>query len=71
LVVELVKMDTETINKIKQQQLYCEKNSVPMFAPVTDKSWCCNRNIWAEITTERASSELITSCPICHRSFVD
>jgi len=68
---EFDKMQNDTNEKIQTQKQYCSKHNAPFVAPLTDNSWCCGRNIWSEITLERAGSELITSCPICHRSFVD
>jgi len=57
-------------SKVKLQEEYCEKNHVPFFAP-KDKCWSCNNNIWEAISEEKASNELITGCPYCHRSFCD
>lgn len=48
---------------------YCQKNGLKMFAP---KNECpkCSTKIWIlpEIK-KKANNELITSCPICHKSF--
>lgn len=64
-------MDKCTADKIVLQTGYCMKNKAPFFAPMDDNSWCCHKDIWKRISKEKASSELITGCPICHRSYVD
>ena len=62
-----------------QKELQTAKN-YPDFAPSSGRCYSCNRNIYDEIdhgtyktgiSVERASKELITGCPHCHRSYCD
>lgn len=57
--------------KRKAQKEYCAEK--PNFAEFgTDsKGNCinCGKNIWEHISLEKASNELITGCPICHRTY--
>lgn len=58
---------------IKGQKEYCQKNGLPHFAPSDGICFSCNHQIYREnqISVEEAKSELVTGCPICHRSFCD
>lgn len=67
-------METKTFNIVlatKAQENYTEHS--PLFAPSDGVCWKCNKQIYSEggISVEKASSELVTGCPFCHRSFVD
>ena len=62
------------------QYEYCAKKNYPHFAPSGGLCWKCGNNIYTEInhgtyktgiSVEKASSELITGCPHCHRSYCD
>lgn len=64
-------MEQETLEKIRLQEEYCKKKQIPFFAPKTESSWCCGRNIWAKISKDKASSDLVTGCPYCCRSYVE
>lgn len=57
----------------KGQKEYCENHELPHFAPSDGICWSCHRQIYDEdrISVEEAKSELITGCPVCHRSFCD
>lgn len=57
--------------KKNAQELYCDKNAVPMFVPYDGKCFHCHRNIWDGVSIETASEELITACPFCYTSFVE
>ena len=70
---------------IKAQAKYCEETKSPHFAPQNGVCWNCRKNIYEQhekegyqgrkwitgITTEKASSELVTGCPHCNRSYCD
>lgn len=69
---------------IKAQANYCKEKGYPHFAPRSGVCWNCNRNIYnpykrkygdreyeTGITTEEASSELVTGCPHCNKSYCD
>jgi hypothetical protein len=65
-------MNEETKEKIDLQRDYCKrKTGGEFYAPSDGVSWCCRRNIWDKISKEQASTELITGCPYCNRTFVD
>ena len=81
------KVKTEPEEKIynpvkanEAQTKYCHDNEYPHFAP-KGKCWKCNKNIYESIDqgngyftgidVEKASSELITGCPHCNRSYCD
>jgi uncharacterized Zn-finger protein len=68
----MVKTMVEIIQeKITAQKKYCETHQVPMFVHPRGLCWNCNRQVFEQITIEKAGSELVTGCPFCHRSFVD
>lgn len=60
--------------KRKAQREYCGDRS-PNFAEfgTDEKGNClsCGKNIWEHISLEKASTERITGCPICSRSYCD
>ena len=60
----------ERAEKRAIQAQFAKEHDAPMFAP-TARCWSCGKNIWDAITLKRAGSELITSCPYCHRSYCD
>lgn len=55
----------------KAQELYCLKKELTIF--VTQEGICfdCNKNYLDLITEKEASTELITFCKHCARSFVE
>ena len=53
------------------QKTYCDERKVPMFTPTDGRCFRCGQDITDALTVERASKELITGCPLCHRSYVD
>lgn len=59
--------------KIMQlQKAYCETHKVPEFAPTnTGNCYSCGVDITIYITEEQASTQLITGCPYCNRSYCD
>jgi len=66
-------------SKAAQKKLQEEKG-YPDFAPADGRCWNCKRQIYEEldspygktgISLERASTELITGCPHCHRTYCD
>lgn len=62
-----------------RQKLYCQKQELPLFAPVTGLCWKCGMNIYYHYgkenspayTVSQAGNTHITGCPYCHGSFVD
>lgn len=61
---------------IEAQAKYCEENGYPHFAPRNGICLHCSRQIYdtdyeAGITTEEASSTLVTGCPYCNKSYCD
>lgn len=62
---------------IKEQEDYCKNNHLPHFAPYDGVCWNCGKNIYESdergfgITTKKASSDLITGCPHCFKSYCD
>lgn len=59
---------------IQAQKNYCSEKRLPHFAPRDGYCYDCNQMIYDDvngITLERASSSLITSCPICRKSYCD
>lgn len=59
-----------SIEKKEAQTKYCKEKKLPNFAN-TLYCFCCNKDIWEGISDEKASTELITGCPHCFKSFVD
>lgn len=65
---------------IASQKQYCKDNNDPHFAPEDGFCYSCGQQIYADISNvfgtswgyaDRASKELITGCPHCHRSYID
>lgn len=62
---------------IAAQKQYCKDNKAPHFAPEDGFCWSCGHQIYADAgsstgrSIEYASTELITGCPHCHRSYCD
>ena len=68
--------DNEFWNKdvrsaIAAQKQYCKDNHDPLFAPADGFCHSCGKQIYANGYERRASNELITGCPHCHRSYCD
>lgn len=63
--------DKEVLEKIQAQKNYCQENKVPYFAPGNGICWKCRKQVYNAITMESASTQLITGCPYCHRSYCD
>jgi len=57
--------------KLAAQVEYCRVNKLPLFVPANGICWKCNKQIFDAIGDRRASTELITGCPYCSRSFCD
>lgn len=55
---------------IDAQIKYCEDNNYPMFMPKLGYCWLCARDIVPKLK-DKMATELITGCPICHRSYCD
>jgi hypothetical protein len=58
-------------DKIAAQKEYQKKTNSPSFAPSNGVCFKCRRQIYTEISLERASTTLITGCPHCHYSFCE
>ena len=56
---------------IAEQKQYCKEHHDPHFAPQDGFCWSCGKQIYVNGYEDRASSELITGCPHCHRSYCD
>lgn len=61
----------EVRQAIAEQKQYCKDNKAPHFAPEDGFCWSCGKQIYANGYEGRASNELITGCPHCHRSYCD
>lgn len=76
---ELIKsFDNEFWNEevrdcISAQERYTKQNHDPRFAPEDGFCWSCGKQIYGGrgYDLHRASNELITGCPHCHRSYLD
>lgn len=64
----------------KAQELYCEKEKVPHFAPFNGNCLSCHKNIYKKemrgeyssgISVARAESSLVTGCPHCNKSYCE
>lgn len=58
----------------KEQEAYCERHELPMFAPESGICPRCGRSIFqgpSGISVEEAGRRLITGCPHCDMSFVE
>lgn len=56
---------------IASQEKYCKDNHDPLFAPQDGFCHSCGKQIYVNGYEDRASNELITGCPHCHRSYCD
>lgn len=57
---------------MENQKAYCRVNGEPEFAPTnTGKCYSCGVDLTEHITEEKASTELIIGCPVCHHSYCD
>ena len=65
---------------VEAQREFCKEKGYPHFAPSNGICYNCRKDIYTQIdhgtfksglSYERASSELITGCPHCHRSYCD
>ena len=70
---------------IEAQERFCEEHDVPRFAPYDGNCFRCGRNIYDTrseysfngdkveygISVKEASTEHITGCTYCYRSFCD
>lgn len=53
------------------QKKLCEDKCYPYFAPYDGQCFNCGNQIYDKISFQRASTDLITGCPHCHRSYCD
>lgn len=60
----------EITQKIYAQKKYAEENNLPFFAP-EDGLCICGKQIYNEISFEKAENELITHCPYCSMAYND
>ncbi|MBE8712560.1 hypothetical protein C4F49_02545 [Sphingobacterium sp. KB22] len=65
---------------IKSQKEFCDKTNSPHFAPLDGKCYACKSQIYEEkkqgsfftgVSVDKASTQLITGCPHCYRSYCD
>lgn len=56
---------------IADQEKYCRDHNDPLFAPADGFCHSCGKQIYTNGYEQRASNELITGCPHCHRSYCD
>ena len=54
---------------IKAQADLCTSKSLPMFMP--ENGYCYRGHDIIGVRGERLRTEVITGCPVCHRSFCD
>lgn len=55
----------------KLQKEYCDRHDVPLFAPRDGMCYGCYYNIYDRLSIGEAGTRHITSCPKCHKSFID
>lgn len=67
------KKENDVQECIKAQAEFCKQNKLPHFAPYDGRCWSCGRQIYGEpgYPLKKASSQLITGCPHCFRSYCD
>jgi len=63
--------NNEIEEKRAAQKAYTIKEQLPHFAPTDGVCWNCGKQIYTGISLEKASTQLITGCPHCHRSYCD
>lgn len=56
---------------VNAQRKLCEQKEYPHFAPSNGVCYSCCKQIYERITLNRASTDLITGCPHCSRSYCD
>jgi hypothetical protein len=58
---------------ISNQERHCSKIGAPLFLPLNGMCFTCGSDIISALIKrgEDGSKELITGCPICHRSYCD
>jgi hypothetical protein len=59
----------ETNNKYEMQQSFCVKTGSPMFAG--DKCFSCGGDFWAKVSVREATTQIISGCRLCNKSFVE
>lgn len=64
-------MEINVSKSIAAQIKLCKEKEYPHFAPRSGICYACGSQIYETISVERASSDLITGCPLCHRSYCD
>ena len=65
-------MKNYDVNMAKMlQEKFCLLSGFPHFAPKDGICYSCGKQIYEEITTAKAASQLITSCPHCRHSFTE
>lgn len=57
--------------KIAANRRFCKEKGWPNFAPRDGFCWSCGEQIFNHISLETASSQDITGCPCCSRSYCD
>ena len=61
----------DVLRAIREQDLYCDRNNKPHFAPHDGICFSCHQQIYEMIPWTEAASKLVTGCPVCGRSFCD
>ena len=58
---------------VVNQEILCHKRSAPLFMPLNGVCYNCGSDIISALIKrgEDGSKELITGCPICHRTYCD
>lgn len=64
-------MNKEIQDKIDAQAKLQKEKGYPAFAPKTGVCYNCHHQIYEEIIMEKASTQLITGCPVCKHSYCD
>lgn len=57
----------------KAQDDLCDRRKLPHFAPLDGICFYCGGNIYKDggVSVEEAGKRLITSCPLCRRSYCE
>jgi len=58
---------------LKNQDDYCNEKNEPFFMPKNGYCYSCRRDIVQPLIDrgKTGKDELITGCPLCHRSYCD
>jgi hypothetical protein len=58
---------------IKNQEAYCKEKGYPFFMPYNGMCWACGRDVVKSLIERglRGKEDLVTGCPLCHRSYCD